>query len=768
MTKMRLHRAARLPSILLLFSIVLTASAWAADDENAGFTPLFDGKDLAGWVNVDCAPSTFVVRDGMIITNGMPQGYLRTEKQYENFVLDLDWMHVTHGGNSGLFVFADALPAVGAPWPRSFENQILDGRETANYTSDGDLFAIHGSSFKPDRPHPAGWMRCLPSERRSHPAGQWNHYRITCNDGVIKLAVNGKVVSGGTDARPRKGYICLESEEGECRFKNIRVKELPSTHPKPDEVATVDEGFKCLYTGDLTGWKVQPGIQAHWQPKNWILTSDGKAQGEQSTLWTEKPYGDAVLMVDWRLPAAARKGDAGTAKKGDGHGEPEATGHGSSGIMLRGSSAAMIRIGRGRGASGGGAPNDASGFFTDPKLPGALRAPAGPTGAAAEKPRGQWNRFLITMHGERVSVALNGTTLINDVTFPGLAAQGPIGLFNQGEPIEFANVFLKELTAAPSTTQSSAVGESEFLFENAPFASCHASTLAETSDGLVAAWFGGTREGAPDVGIWVARQDARGWSAPIEVATGVEGSSRNPCWNPVLFQPTSEPLLLFYKVGPSPKSWWGMLITSRDGGRTWSSPRRLPDGILGPIKNKPVELDEGTILSPSSTEDAGWRVHVERSTDGGQTWSSSGPLNDGKELSLIQPTLLSHARGPVQMLCRSRQGKIAESWSADHGQTWSAFRLIDLPNPNSGIDAVSLSDGRSLLVYNHTTSGRSPLNVALSKDGKTWKTVLTLEQERGEFSYPAVIQTRDGMVHITYTWKRQRIRHIVVDPKRVG
>jgi predicted neuraminidase len=322
----------------------------------------------------------------------------------------------------------------------------------------------------------------------------------------------------------------------------------------------------------------------------------------------------------------------------------------------------------------------------------------------------------------------------------------------------------------PSETQPvQAIVSAEFIFppDRAPTPSCHASTIAQTKDGLVAAWFGGTREGAKDVGIWLARHEGQAWSAPVEAAAGMDGEQRFPCWNPVLFRPREGPLLLFYKVGPSPSRWWGMLKTSDDAGRTWSAARRLPEGILGPIKNKPVQLEDGTIVCGSSTEDAGWRVHMERTTDLGKTWSRTEPLNDGKQVALIQPGILNFGHGKLAILCRSRQGKIYESRSEDAGKTWTAPAATDLPNPNSGIDAVTLTDQRSLLVYNHTTTGRSPLNVAVSADGNTWKPALVLEDQPGEYSYPAVIQATDGRVHVTYTWKRQRIKHVVLDPAMI-
>ncbi len=321
-----------------------------------------------------------------------------------------------------------------------------------------------------------------------------------------------------------------------------------------------------------------------------------------------------------------------------------------------------------------------------------------------------------------------------------------------------------------SNSAPSGLLHSEFIFENASFKECHASTIAESKNGLVAAWFGGTREKNPDVVIWVSRLESGAWTNPIEVANGVQPTAnRFPCWNPVLFQPRDGPLLLFYKVGPSPSKWWGMLTISEDGGKSWSTPRRFPDGILGPIKNKPVQLLNGDILCGTSTEHDGWRVHFERTRDLGLTWEKTGPLNDGKTIGAIQPSILFHPGEQLQALGRTEQDRIFEIRSEDGGKSWGAMALTRLPNPNAGTDAVTLKDGRHLLVYNHTTNSRSPLNVALSTDGKEWQAALKLEEEpKKEFSYPAVIQTRDGLVHITYTWKRQRLKHAVVDPTKLS
>jgi predicted neuraminidase len=303
--------------------------------------------------------------------------------------------------------------------------------------------------------------------------------------------------------------------------------------------------------------------------------------------------------------------------------------------------------------------------------------------------------------------------------------------------------------------------------------------MAETKSGLVAAWFGGTAERNPDVCIYVSRNENGRWTPPVAVADGVGfATNRLPTWNPVLFQPTNGPLLLFYKVGPKPAEWWGMMTTSTDDGKTWAKPTRLPDGILGPIKNKPVQLANGDILCGSSTEgDGGWRVHFERTGDFGKTWTATAPVNDGKEIGAIQPSILFHKDGKLEAVGRTRNDKVFQIWSDDGGFTWGKMSLADLPNPDSGTDAVTLRDGRQLLVYNHNlrsgsnNKGRSPLNVAVSADAKKWFAALVLEDDPDApsgFAYPAVIQTSDGLVHITYTWERKRIKHIVIDPKKLS
>ena len=281
----------KLPSLL---PFLLPVVAFAAED---GFVPLFDGKTLDGWVNVNCAAETWTVRDGMIHCDGIPTGALRTPRQYENFILELEWRHLKPAGNAGVFIWASPLPAPGQPFLRAIEVQVLDHGygNTANYTTHGDVFAIHGSTLKPFPP--SRGMRSFPTEQRSKPSPEWNHYRITCEDGTLRLAVNGKEVSGGSDSVWRKGYIGLESEGGPVDWRNLRIKELSASGASPEQTAPLAEGWKPLYDGrTLRGWREAAG----WTPADWKL----RATAEAGPLWSERALADFDLQLDWSWDAA--------------------------------------------------------------------------------------------------------------------------------------------------------------------------------------------------------------------------------------------------------------------------------------------------------------------------------------------------------------------------------------------------------------------------------------------------------------------------------
>ena len=415
------------------FAILLAvSSAWAADDKkdkDDGFVPMFNGKDLTGWINVNCHPGTFFVKDGMVITTGKPTGFMRTEKQYENFIADFEWMHLPPKpdavGNSGFFVWADPIPAIGSGYTRGIEVQVLvnltytdkkSGKVTAS--SHGDLFSIWGATCVPDRPHPTGGARCIPSENRAKGAGEWNHYRVEAIDGVIKLAVNGKVVSGVSKCNPRKGYLALESEGSECRFRNLKIKELPSSSPKPDETADVDKGFKNVYTGlDLGNFeKRDPGHDGHWIPKDWVLHYDGKSEADVKSLYLEKEQGDYELVVDWKLPAKKDKDLR------------------YSGLVLRETNEYLLTL---TTRTDGKlilmeSSEEKSSFLVEKNI-------------TEIKPVGQWNRTIVNIKDGKLSATINGKPVIENVVLKKEPKKGEVALMDYGHEIDFANIFIREL-----------------------------------------------------------------------------------------------------------------------------------------------------------------------------------------------------------------------------------------------------------------------------------------------------------------------------------
>jgi alpha-L-rhamnosidase len=342
-----------------------------------------------------------------------------------------------------------------------------------------------------------------------------------------------------------------------------------------------------------------------------------------------------------------------------------------------------------------------------------------------------------------------------------------------------------------------AIVKDEFLYEFAPFPEAHASTITELKNGdLVAAYFGGTKERNPDVCIWVSLKpkNSQKWEAPMLVADGTDASlhlkpnqtvkPRKACWNPVLYTMPNGEIWLFFKIGVNVSDWQGWVVKSKDGGRTWSQKESLPKGFIGPVKNKP-ELINGRLVCPSSTEgEDGWRFHVELYDLKTGQWTTTGPipaeerlLTDDKEMhpiKCIQPSILKLNDGRLQVLMRSHNGFLATSFSSDKGRTWSKVTLSDIPNNQSGTDAVTLRDGRHVLIYNNfqtimgTPKGpRTPLSLAMSTDdGKTWHHVLTLEDSPvSQYSYPAIIQGKNGHLYCVYTWRRQRIAFKEIDPK---
>jgi hypothetical protein len=424
---------------------------------------LFNGSNLSGWVNVNTAPSTFTVAKDesgspIIRCSGVPTGILRTEKAYENFVLEFDWKHLSEPGNAGLFVWSDPYCATGVPFSRSIEVQIMltpdniDGEGRTMYTGQGDIFSIWGASMKPDRPHPGGWERCLPNARMTKGKGEWNHYKVTCNKGVIKLAVNGTEVSGCSEVTPRKGFICLESEGTEIWFKNLKITELPAAEPAlaPEMVCDLARaGLRPIFNGlTLEGWHegdVNGNTAAgeHWSVGGNVIHFDGKGRD----LWTNESFGDFEMQVDWRWTGEHQGKmnrpyiglDGKTVKNPDGSDKVAEVEERDSGIYLRGNSKSQVNMWVWPCGSG-----EVYGYRTDAALPPEIRAACAPR-LNADAPVGQWNRFRIRMIGETLNVWLNGKHVLVDARLPGVPKTGPIALQCHGSPIEFTNVMVESL-----------------------------------------------------------------------------------------------------------------------------------------------------------------------------------------------------------------------------------------------------------------------------------------------------------------------------------
>ena len=428
-------------SIFLVLLSKCNYNSHAEDD----FKPLFNGKDLEGWVNVNCAPETWSTRDGMIICTGKPTGILRTDRQYENFILELEWKHLHKDGNAGLFIHSDDITSPGQPFSRSVECQIMDGNH-------GDVFAIHGASMTRDNEDPfyrEGWMRTFPSEERANPYGQWNHYRVESRDGILTLAVNGKVVSRAFHVNPRKGYICLESEGSEVHFKNIGIKELPGSSPLEEQTAIPDRGYISLYNGqDLRGWNLAKEDKGDWQPEDWRLVTGGSPKGSsENILLTENEYKDFNLIVDWRftgepiardVPVIMPDGTQATDPECDKVNVPiRYAGEGM--VIIRGAEDAGILMTTWPEGSGG-----ISGYREDGIFEAEIRKSATPI-LKADNNTGEWNRFEIKVFQQNITVLLNGKAVIENALIKDMSDAGAIGIRIPDMPMEFANIYIRDL-----------------------------------------------------------------------------------------------------------------------------------------------------------------------------------------------------------------------------------------------------------------------------------------------------------------------------------
>ena len=441
-------------AISLGAALTVGASQPAASEEaEAAWVDLFNGRDLSGWLPVNVAPDTFTVRDETIVCSGSPAGFLLSECAYENFVLELEWRHLSPAGNSGVLLWADDLPATGAYFPRAVEVQVLDpgsevGRANAGrqFTGHGDIMAIRGAELTPMGRISENRRRSLPTELRVKASPEWNHYRIECRDGRIRLAVNGVFVTEAEQASPRVGFIGLQSEGSEIHFRNLRIQPLPGSSatipPKPG-------GYRALFNGrDFQGWvTTDPGITRVWSVKDGVISSQRSVPGKDLHLWTEAHYRDFDLIVDWRMPAKPEPRSRATFTPDglyvlDEHGQPvrrDILDAGDSGIFFRGAPLYQVNIWSQPMGSG-----DINERHKDPALPAELRRAMLPR-VHADRPFGEWNRFRIILRGERVTVWLNDTLIIEDVPLDGLPAEGPIGLQYHRDQLEFSNLFVRPI-----------------------------------------------------------------------------------------------------------------------------------------------------------------------------------------------------------------------------------------------------------------------------------------------------------------------------------
>ena len=371
--------------ILFLFS----HSELISEERSSGFKPLFNGKNFSGWVPVNTAPSTWLIKGNMLICSGKPIGELRTERMYQNFIMEVEWRHMKPKGNAGIFVWADDITARGQPFHRGVEVQVLENSygNTKGYTTHGDIFPIHGATMTPVNGR--GGSRAFPVENRSRPSPDWNHYRIVCNDGNISLAVNGKVVTKGKNSNPRKGYICIESEGGVVHYRNMIIKELPNTPVKPEQIAIMDRGYRCLYSGvDFSGWKATNG----WRSHDWQFRFHGSKDEVDTSLESEELFGDYGFIFDVRVSDETKPLK----------------------FQLRGKDISAIQV-----------------------------APDMYKGDLVLKGR-NWNRFVGELRGNHLTLSLNGKKIFDGKKIEGLPVNGPIRIVPTG-PISMANIYVRPL-----------------------------------------------------------------------------------------------------------------------------------------------------------------------------------------------------------------------------------------------------------------------------------------------------------------------------------
>lgn len=323
-----------------------------------------------------------------------------------------------------------------------------------------------------------------------------------------------------------------------------------------------------------------------------------------------------------------------------------------------------------------------------------------------------------------------------------------------------------------------AIVVSEFIEAAPKEPEVHGSTITEVSPGVfLAAWFGGSKEADKDTQIWGARRTAQGWGDSFVIEPGVENGKPVPVYNPSFYTHKDGRVTLFYFAGEWTGSKKNCMKDSMDGGLTWGAERRVPKNLRGPCRAKPLRLSDGSLLYPTTGKGT---VYTDWSDEAmaPESWGTSPRVEDPGMMKPIQPTLLQKSDGTVLMFSRTYAREIGVARSTDRGRTWSKLKGVGIYMANSAIDVLKLRDGRCLLVYNKTPKPadpkkwgpRHPLTLALSTDeGETWRDLFDIETDpiREGFSYPTMIQAADGSVHITYTWGRKRIKHVVIDPGKL-
>ena len=742
-----MHRISSFCVVLLLLSIAVDRAAAA---EEGGFVPIFDGRSLAGWKAADM--TYWSVEDGAItatITEKHPcqinQYLVWQGGDLDDFELKLTFrMNSAKNVNGGFQFRSRLLPnddvagyQVDNNLGRKWLVRLYDehGRHTLAWRGQSTVFDAAGKKTISTLPG-------VPKKARFK-LEDWHEYHLVCKGPHLALKVNGNLVAEVLDNDPKQqdfsGILALQLHSGPpmtVQFKDIKLKRLkpaakrkkrkpqskpvvvvaPKPKPPVRQVPSTSRGEPISPTGakftSPVVTKATPGhaididVDISGAKKLFLAAGDG---GDGSSCdwadWIEPrllgPKGETRLTeLSWK-----------SASTGWGHVKINRTIEGTA--LLAGGIAAHFGIG-----------THANSVIEYDLPPGYTRFVARgglDTGALGQKcETGPSIRFMVFLDKPPAAAK------------PVEDPQPQKPQWTAEERFGVAEFRSGKMLAQPGIVSA------DYLFTKPPFRLCHASTIVETADRLLVAFYAGPGEGNKETGIWLsARKKGRfDWSPPVQIATGTltdqqaekRGRRQFACWNPVLFNVKGGPLLLFYKVGREPEEWWGMMKTSADQGRTWSEAVELPPGIIGPDRAKPVTLHDGVLLCGSATGKTGWNVRFERTPDLGKTWQTSAPPNAADpDFAAIQPTFLVQADGTIQALCRSKSGKILTTMSFDDGKTWTELEAAKLPNPNSGIDSVSLPDGRYLLAYNHTVKGRDFLNLAVSKNGRTWFAASVLE-----------------------------------------